>query len=160
MNPATLRTLIELAAAKCDAAQARYAAMQQLAEKARAHLLMLRQYAKEYDERARCKTGDSRDPSAERNQVVFLDRLQLAVGAQERELAVREKAAAAAAGEVALCLRKRKSLETLALRRIERERIAEARREQKNTDEFAQRSTERGTAAGLEKGAATAGSES
>ncbi|SPE35015.1 putative Flagellar protein [Burkholderiales bacterium] len=159
MNPATLRTLIEVAAAKCDAAQARYASMLRLVEKARTHLAMLQQYAKEYRERARCQAGDSRDPSAERNQVVFLDRLQLAIDAQERELGVREKAAAAAAGEVALCLRKRKSLETLASRRIEREQRAEARRDQKNTDEFAQRSQDRAAAAGIGQGTATAGSE-
>jgi len=160
MNPATLQTLIELAAAKSDAAQARCAALQRSVEQARAHLTTLRQYAGEYHDRARCRTGDSLDPSANRNQVIFLERLQSAVDTQSRELELRQKAVASAADELARCLRRRKSLETLALRRVEHERRAEARRDQKNTDEFAQHSQERAAAVGLGQGAAPAGSES
>ena len=159
MNPATLHTLIELAKGKCDAAQVRYAASQRALEQARAHLATLRQYATEYDERARCRPGDSRDPSAEVNQLVFLERLQQAIAVQEKELEARERAAAAAAADLALCLRKRKSLETLDSRRVERERRTQARRDQKSTDESAQRSQERAAAVGINQGAATAGSE-
>jgi len=160
MNPATLHTLIELAKTKSDAAQARFAALQRALEQARAHLTTLRQYAREYEDRARCRPGDKRDPSAERNQIVFLERLHEAVAAQVREVEAREKAAAGAASDLAQCLRRRKSLETLAQRRIERERRAEARRDQKNTDEFAQRSQDRAAAVGLGQTPATAGSES
>ena len=160
MNPQTLHTLIELAKAKADAAQARYAALHRALEQARAHLATLRQYALEYAERARCRPGESRDPSAERNQTVFLDRLQEAVAAQVREIEAREQAAATAASEMTLCLRKRKSLETLALRRVERERRAQVRRDQKNTDEFAQHSQERTAAIGLGHDAASARSKS
>lgn len=159
MNPATLHTLIELAKAKSDAAQARYAAVRRALEQARSHLATLHQYAREYEERARCRPGESRDPSAERNQIAFLDRLQQAVAAQASEIELREQAVATAASDLALCLRKHKSLETLALRRVERERRAEARRDQKNTDEFAQRSQERVAALGLGQDAALAGSK-
>ncbi|HYA65456.1 MAG TPA: flagellar export protein FliJ [Burkholderiaceae bacterium] len=160
MNPATLHTLIDLAKSKSDAAQVRYAALLRALEQARSHLTTLRQYAREYDDRARCRPGDQRDPSAERNQTAFLQRLHEAVAAQVRELEAREKAAAGAASDLAHCLRRQKSLETLALRHIERERRTEARRDQKNTDEFAQRSGDRAAAVGLNQGAATAGSES
>jgi len=160
MNPATLQTLTELAKAKCDAAQARYATLQRALEQARSHLTTLQQYAREYEERARCRAGDQRDPSAERNQLVFLERLHEAVLAQARETEGREQAAAAAANDLTQCLRKHKSLETLAQRRVERERRTEARREQKSTDEFAQRSQERAAALGLNPATATARSES
>ena len=160
MNPETLQTLIELAKSKSDAAQARHATLQRALEQARAHLATLRQYALEYEERARCRPGDKRDPSAERNQLVFLERLHEAVATQEREIEAREQAVAQAANEVALCLRKHKSLETLAARRLERQRRTEVRREQKNTDEFAQQSQNRAAAVGLGQGAAFVGSDS
>lgn len=160
MNPETLQTLIELAKSKTDTAQARHATLQRALDQARAHLATLRQYAQEYEERARCRPGDRRDPSAERNQIVFLQRLHEAVATQEQEIEAREKAVAQAASEVALCLRKYKSLDTLASRRLERQRRSELRRDQKNTDEFAQRSQDRAAAVGLSQRAAIAGSES
>jgi len=160
MNPETLHTLIELAKNKSDAAQARHATLQRALELTRAHLATLRQYAQEYEERARCQPGDQRDPSAESNQVVFLERLHEAVAAKQRELEAREQAVAQAASEVALCLRKHKSLETLASRRLERARRNEVRRDQKNTDEIAQRSQNRTAAFGIGQGTAIAGSES
>ncbi len=160
MNPETLRTLIELAKSKCDAAQARHATLLRALEQARAHLATLHQYAQEYEERARCRPGDSRDPSAERNQVVFLERLQQAVAAQQRQIETREQAVAQAASELVICLRKHKSLETLASRRLERQRRSEIRRDQKNTDEFAQRSHKQAADVGLGSRAAVAGSES
>jgi flagellar protein FliJ len=159
MNPATLTLLIERARSRSEAAQLRFANLQRLVGQARAHLAMLRQYAQEYNERARCRPGDDRDPSAERNQMAFLERLEQAVAAQVRELALRENAANAGAGELALCQRKHKSLQTLALRRVDQERRVEARRDQKNTDEFAQRAHERAAATGLLHVESNAGSK-
>ncbi|HYB51232.1 MAG TPA: flagellar export protein FliJ [Burkholderiaceae bacterium] len=160
MNPATLHTLTELAKAKTEAAQTRHATLQRALEQARTHLCTLRQYAGEYEERARCRPGDQRDPTAERNQTVFLERLHEAVATQLREIASREQALAGAANDLVQCLRKLKSLETLATRHVERERRTEARRDQKNTDEFAQRSGGQKATIGLDQSAATAGSES
>lgn len=159
MNPATLRTLLERAKARSDAAQLRYAGLLRSADRARAHLGVLRQYAQEYDDRARCRSGDSRDPSADRNQTAFLVRLQQAVEAQVREIEVRQSATDAAASDLALCLQQRKSLETLALRRIEQERRVQAQRDQKSTDEFAQRAHDRAASTGLHRGENNAGSE-
>jgi flagellar FliJ protein len=139
MEASTLLLLIARAKTACDAAQGRFAAARRQQEQARAHLQVLREYAGEYTLRARSRPGDRRDPSAERNQEVFLGRLDVAVQAQERELAAREKTAQAAAAEMALALRRHKSLETLLRRRQEQAQRAQARRDQKQTDEFAQR---------------------
>ena len=86
MNPATLRLLIERAKASSELAQARHGGLRRSEDQARTHLNMLRQYAAEYDERARARPGDSRDPSADRNQVVFLARLQVAIDTQVQEV--------------------------------------------------------------------------
>jgi flagellar FliJ protein len=143
MNATTLRLLIERAKAASDLALARHGQLRRAEEQARVHLGMLEQYAGEYAERARARTGDSRDPSADRNQVVFLARLQVAIDTQAGEVTARGTAAAAAAQEVAACRQRRKSLETLDARRRQDEERTAARREQKATDEFAQRAGDR-----------------
>jgi flagellar FliJ protein len=152
MNPATLRLLIERARAATELAHARHGAARRSEEQARAHLALLRQYAGEYDERARARPGDSRDPSADRNQVAFMARLQVAIDTQVLEAGARGAAAAAAAQDVAACQQRQKSLETLDLRRVQQEQRVAARRDQKSTDEFAQRAAER-AAAGQQHGA-------
>ncbi len=143
MNPETLALLIEQAKERTDAAQMRLANAQRQVEQARSHLEVLRQYAREYAERAACRPGDLRDPSAQQNQLVFLDRLQQAADTQVREVSQREASAGVAAAELAQCRKKQKSLETLLQRQAESLRLAQARRDQKNTDEFAQRAHDR-----------------
>jgi len=145
MHPETLALLIERARQRSEAAQMRQANLQRMVEQAREHLELLRQYSGEYDARAARRPGELRDPSAQENQAAFLGRLQVAVDAQERELAIREATALAAAAEFAQCRQKQLSLETLYQRQLEAERLAEARRDQKNTDEFAQRAHDRST---------------
>jgi flagellar FliJ protein len=143
MNATTLRLLIERAKAASELALARHGQLRRAEEQARVHLGMLQQYAGEYAERARSRTGDSRDPSADRNQVVFLARLQVAIDTQAAEVTARAAAAATAAQEVAACRQRQKSLETLDARRRQDEARTAARREQKDTDEFAQRAGDR-----------------
>jgi flagellar FliJ protein len=159
MNPATLRLLIERARATSDLAQARHGGLRRAEEQARSHLVMLHQYAGEYHERARARPGDSRDPSADRNQVVFLARLQVAIDTQAQEVVSRAQASAAAAQEVAACLQRQKSLETLDLRRVQQEQKVAARRDQKSTDEFAQQARERAAASGQQFDTGGAGRE-
>jgi flagellar FliJ protein len=159
MNPATLRLLIERAKASSELAQARHGGLRRSEDQARTHLNMLRQYAAEYDERARARPGDSRDPSADRNQVVFLARLQVAIDTQVQEVETRARAVAAAALEVAACLQRQKSLETLDLRRQQQEQRVAARRDQKATDEFAQQARERAVANGQHHDAGSTGRE-
>jgi flagellar FliJ protein len=147
MDSATLQALIARAAARGDAARLRLAGLQRLLDQARAHLQVLRQYAREYEDKARKQAGDRRDISAERNEQIFLGRLDAAVDTQQRDVEHREKAVGTAMAELALCLQRRKSLETLLQRQEDQRRRAQARYEQKQTDEFAQRAadaTERG----------------
>lgn len=151
MDASTLQTLIARARSRSEIAQGRHAAAQRRLEQGRAHLQTLRQYALEYESRARSRAGDRRDPSAERNQTVFLDRLGEAVAAQEREVGAREGIVRATGAELALCLRRQKSLQTLLQRQLERARRDQARREQKQTDEFAQRAAEIARAAHCEE---------
>jgi flagellar FliJ protein len=143
VNPDTLALLVERAKEATDTAQLRFANLQRLVEQARKHLEVLRQYAREYDERATCRPGDLRDPSAQQNQMSFLARLQQAIATQEREMDIRQGSASAAATELAQCRKKQKSLETLLQRQIESLRLVQARRDQKSTDEFAQRAHDR-----------------
>jgi flagellar FliJ protein len=143
MDPHTLAVLIEQAREKVESAQREHLRLQRLAEQAQAHLTMLHQYAGEYDERSAWRPGDLRDPGASQNQRHFMGRLQHAVQTQARELAAREEAAGAAGAALNACRRQQKSLETLLARRKEHERLAQARRDQKSTDEFAQRAHER-----------------
>lgn len=157
MNPATLRLLIDRARAATELAQARHGSLRRSEEQSRTHLAMLHQYAAEYDERSRARPGDSRDPSADRNQVLFMARLQVAIDTQAAEVQTRADAAADAAQEVAVCLQRQKSLEALDQRRIRQEHQVAARRDQKDTDEFAQRAAERSASRQLE--ASTPGRE-
>ena len=151
MDPATLARLIEQAKEKTDAAQLRFANQQRIVEQAQAHLQVLRQYAREYDERASCQAGELRDPSAQQNQTTFLARLQQAVETQVRELGIRQAVAAASAADLAQCRKKCKSLETLLQRQMESRRLAQSRRDQKSTDEFAQRAHDRAVRARLQE---------
>jgi len=159
MNPATLRLLIERARASSDLAQARHGGLRRAEEQARTHLAMLRQYAGEYHERARARPGDSRDPAADRNQVIFLARLQVAIDTQAQEVETRTRAAAAAGLEVASCLQRQKSLEALDQRRVRQELKVAAQRDQKSTDEFAQRARERAAASGQQHDSGSTGRE-
>ncbi len=143
MHPSTLELLIEQARDKTEAAQLRFAGLQRQLEHARAHLELLKRYAGEYDERASCRPGDLRDPGAQQNEIVFLARLEQAIHAQGREVELRQNGAQAASVEFAACRRRHESLQTLRRRRLDAERQAEARREQKQMDEFAQRAHER-----------------
>lgn len=151
MNPELLARLVEQAKVKSDAAQQRFASLQRLLEQAQAHLDVLRQYAREYDERSACRPGDVRDPSAQQNQMSFLARLQQAIDTQERERLSRQTAATAGSAELNQCRKKQKSLETLLQRQIEKIRAIQARRDQKSTDEFAQRAHDRAVRARLQE---------
>lgn len=149
MNPATLRVLIDRATDASQNAQALLGRLRRSEEQAKAHLETLRQYLHEYEERGRRRSGDERDPSADHNFAAFLVRLQQAIDTQEQEVRTRESATAAGAQEVSRCLQRQKSLEALDRRRITAEQLVQTRRDQKNTDEFAQRQRDR--AGGLDQ---------
>jgi flagellar FliJ protein len=139
MDNASLNTLMEIATAARDAAMARHAQMERQADQARRNLAVLRGYAGDYAQRGKAQPGDGLDPAAQANWRAFLARLQQAQAAQAAEVERCEHAAAAAGDESAQCQRKLKSLQALARRRAEEAARIEARRDQKHTDEIAQR---------------------
>jgi flagellar protein FliJ len=141
MTPTQLATLLDLTRIARDSAATRVARLEQQAQQARDHLQTLLGYSDDYTARLQTNTGDELDPAAQSNQRAFLTKLRVAVQTQQREVGAREQATAAARAELAVCQRKLKSLETLIERRAQEESRQVARREQRHTDEAAQRAT-------------------
>jgi flagellar FliJ protein len=141
MNSTQLNTLLDLARIARDAAAARQARLEQQAQLAREHLQTLAGYSNDYAARLQARAGDELDPAAQSNQRAFLAKLKLAMQTQQREIDAREKASAEARCELAACQRKLKSLETLIERRAQDELRRSARRDQRHTDEAAQRAS-------------------
>jgi flagellar FliJ protein len=136
MHPKQLNTLLDLTRTARDAAATRLAHQVQ---QAREHLQTLVGYSSDYATRLHEQAGDELDPAAQSNKRAFLARLRVALETQQREVGAREQASAAARAELAACQRKLKSLETLIERRAREELARTARREQRHTDEVAQR---------------------
>jgi flagellar protein FliJ len=139
MESAQLSTLFELAKTARDAAANRLARLEQQAQQAREHLQTLQGYSDDYATRLQTQPGDTLDPAAQANKRAFLARLRAALQTQQAEVGAREQASAAARAELAVSQRKIKSLETLIRRRADETRRTESRREQRGTDEAAQR---------------------
>jgi len=141
MDATQLSRLFELAKTARDAAAARLARLEQQAQQAREHLQTLVSYADDYALRLQTQPGDALDPAAQLNKRAFLARLRGALQAQQGEVGAREQACAASRADLAVCQRKIKSLEALIQRRHIEASRQEARREQRHTDEAAQRTS-------------------
>jgi flagellar FliJ protein len=141
MNSTQLNTLLDLTRIARDSAATRLARLEQQAQQARDHLQTLLGYSTDYAARLQAHAGDELDPAAQSNQRAFLARLRVALETQQREVGAREQATVAARAELATCQRKLKSLETLVERRAQEESRRVARREQRHTDEAAQRTS-------------------
>ena len=141
MNPSQLNTLLDLTRIARDSAATRLARLEQQLQQAREHLQTLAGYTTDYSARLQTHAGDELDPAAQSNQRAFLARLRVALETQQREVGAREQASVAARAELATCQRKLKSLETLLERRAQEQSRQVARREQRHTDEAAQRAS-------------------
>jgi flagellar FliJ protein len=139
MHPKQLNTLLDLTRTARDAAATRLARLEHQVQQAREHLQTLVGYSSDYATRLQEQAGDELDPAAQSNKRAFLARLRVALETQQREVGAREQASAAARAELAACQRKLKSLETLIERRAREELARTTRREQRHTDEVAQR---------------------
>jgi flagellar FliJ protein len=137
MDAHSLRMLIEMATTSRDAAAARRAQAQAQLAQAQAQLDQLRQYARDYDRRGQSTLSEGCDIAVQSNLRAFTAKLVRAVEQQQGEVARREQVLAAAEAELAQTQRKLRSLEALAERKRESERLVLARREQKSTDELA-----------------------
>jgi flagellar FliJ protein len=141
MTPTQLATLLDLTRIGRDSAATRLARLEQQAQQAREHLQTLLGYSADYAARLQTTAGDELDPAAQSNQRAFLAKLRVALETQHREVGAREQASTEARAELSVCQRKLKSLETLIERRAREESRQVARREQRHTDEAAQRAT-------------------
>lgn len=137
MDFANLQMLIELATTARDAAAGRQAQAVQALEQARAQMQTLRSYARDYERRAQMTLTQGCDVAAQANLRAFNARLQQAIQAQTAEIARREAQLSAATDELNQLTRKLKSMQALADRRSEAERLVASRREQKTQDEIA-----------------------
>ena len=141
MDSTQLTTLLDLTRVARDAAASRLARLEQQVRQAREHLQTLQGYSSDYSTKLQHHEGDELDPAAQSNKRAFLGKLRIALETQQREVAAREQASACARGELAVCQRKLKSLETLTERRLREELQCAARHEQRHTDEAAQRAS-------------------
>jgi len=141
MDSTQLNKLLDLTRVARDAAAARLARLEQQVQHAREHLQTLTAYSDDYAARLQAQPGDTLDPAAQSNKRAFLARLRFALETQQREVVTREQASSVARAELAVCQRKVKSLETLIQRRAQEESRSAARREQRHTDEAAQRAS-------------------
>jgi flagellar FliJ protein len=139
MDNANLSMLIELARSARDAAATRHGQVRAALEQARTQLDTLRNYSREYERRAQNTLTQGIDPAAQDNQRAFLAKLTRAITAQAAEVQRREGQLAAADVELLQMRQRLMSLEKLAERQERLVQKTHARREQKATDEFAQR---------------------
>lgn len=139
MDTANLTMLIDMARSARDAAAARHSEVRQALQQARAQADTLRGYAREYERRAQNTLSAGIDLAAQNNQRAFLAKLARAVETQDAEVRRREDQLAAADVELLQARQKLMSLEKLLERQQRLAQRVAARREQKATDEFAQR---------------------
>jgi flagellar export protein FliJ len=137
MEPQSLAMLIELATTSHDAAAARRAELQQRVQDAQAQLAVLRNYAHDYVQRAQSQMAAGCDPAAQLNWRAFALKLDQAIDAQQSEVRTREEHLVAGEIEVRQAMRKLKSLQALAERRLAQAQQLAQRIDQKQTDEIA-----------------------
>lgn len=141
MDNHNLRMLIELATTARDGAAVRQAQVHAQLSQAEAQLQTLRSYVRDYQGRAEDALRLGCDIAVQGNQRAFLARLERAITQQDDEVQRRTRLLEAAAAEVTQFQRKLKSLEALAQRKFDAQRLAAERREQKTMDELARQAS-------------------
>lgn len=109
---------------------------------------LLAHYRSDYLNRAHSGLGDAQSVPGLARVGAFLAKLDEAIGQQEADLAMREQTVARARALLAQADRKLKSLEIYVERKERSAAEAERRRDQKSTDEYAQRAAQRTAVAG------------
>ncbi|MDX3904143.1 MAG: flagellar export protein FliJ [Pigmentiphaga sp.] len=138
-SPSTLATLIELAEARKNKAAQELAQAAAAHARARERLVLIENYRADYEARMRGQTGIGIDGTLVGNYARFIQQLTDAVEQQTREV---ERCALHLDATRAVFFseeRKLKSLEVLARREAQRLESSEAKRAQKQIDEFANR---------------------
>jgi len=138
-STSTLATLIELAEGRKNKAAQEFAQAAAAHSRARERLVLIENYRSDYETRMRNQTGIGMDGTLVGNYARFIQQLTEAVDQQTREV---ERCASHMNATRAAFFneeRKLKSLEILAQREAQRLETSEAKRLQKQIDEFANR---------------------
>jgi flagellar FliJ protein len=138
-TPSALETLIELATKDTDEAAKRLGRAIRAAESEQQKLQLLQQYRDEYAARLQANAMSGLSISGYRNFQFFLDKLEEAIKGQRKVIADVERRVSSERAAWQISERKRMSYGTLANRAMGAELQQQARREQKQTDEFASR---------------------
>lgn len=138
-NLSALDTLIELASKETDEAAKRLGRAIRNGEDANQKLQLLLQYRDEYMKRFENALRSGLSAAGYRNFQLFLDKLDEAINGQRRVLQDAQRRVDTERGSWQNSERKRMSYDTLATRALKTQQLKEARRDQKQTDEFAAR---------------------
>lgn len=138
-NLSALDTLIELASKETDEAAKRLGRAIRNGDDANQKLQLLLQYRDEYMKRFENALRAGLSASGYRNFQLFLDKLDEAINGQRRVLQDAQRRVDMERGSWQNSERKRMSYDTLATRALKAHQLKEARRDQKQTDEFAAR---------------------
>ncbi|HJV52679.1 MAG TPA: flagellar export protein FliJ [Noviherbaspirillum sp.] len=134
-----LDTLIELATQQTDEAAKRLGRAIRNGEDAEQKLQLLLQYRDDYMARMQATLQAGLTASSYRNFQLFIDKLDDAIKGQQRVVQDAQRRVTRERGAWQDSERKRMSYDTLATRAEKVQQLKEARRDQKQTDEFAAR---------------------
>lgn len=134
-----LDTLIELATQQSDEAAKRLGKAVKAGDDAQQKLQLLMQYRDDYAARLRSSAATGLTASGYRNFQMFLDKLDDAIASQQRVVQDSQRRVSNERTAWQSSERKRLSYDTLATRAMSAQLLKQARREQKQTDEFAAR---------------------
>jgi len=139
-KPFSLQTVLELMQTRADDATQMLARLIASERNAKDKLDMLQKYRDDYASKFRLAAQNGLSPGEWRNYQEFLNRLDEAIDAQSRAVALQAQRTASGQSHWQQQRMKLKAFDTLSERHYASENALELKREQKNQDEFAARS--------------------
>lgn len=137
--PSALDTLIELATQQTDEAAKRLGRAIRNGEDAQQKLQLLLQYREDYLARFQTTLQSGLSTASYRNYQHFIDKLEEAIAGQQKVVQDAQRRVTRERGAWQDSERTRMSYDTLATRAEKMRQLKEARRDQKQTDEYAAR---------------------
>lgn len=138
-SSSAISTLIELATKECDKAAQELGKSIRIADETKKKLAMLLQYRDDYRMRLQATQSEGLSIEGYRNYQLFLERLEEAIAGQQKIVQESQKRVEVCQKAWQAAEHKRLSYDTLAVRKQKEAQRKEARREQKQTDEYAAR---------------------
>ena len=130
-----LQTLLNLAQSKNEEATRRLGLLNRQQHDAQAQLDVLCQYRREYQERMQSASRDGMNPALLKNFQEFIYKLDVAIAQQSKAVEQCKLSVQMGRSEFTSTQRKLKSFDTLQQRHVETQIKAQAKQEQKTTDE-------------------------